>query len=427
MDPASLVFAAALSVGASLVLGALPMLRNSGAALAPLLRDGGRGATEGRDRHRTRRVLVTAQLALALMLLVGSGLMLRTFDRIRSVDPGLDPSDVLTIGLYVGDDRPAADVASFYRRVAEAINALPGVAHVGLSQRIPVGEGSATAGSFDVEGESRAEDALPPIGWYKMIGAEYLEALRIPLVDGRALTRADEEDDAPVVLVNRALAELLGGNAVGRAIRFGDDASGYLRVVGVVGDVHEEGLREEVRPWAYLPLVRMSPGMAAPVAAIRESVERIDPSVPLTSVRTMDEVMAQSLAQTSFTMVLLGIAATVALLLGTIGLFGVISYVVGQRTREIGVRVALGAGRADIRGMVFRQSAGVAGAGVVLGLVGSLALTRTMDAILFGVSAWDPVTFVGAPLLLVAVAGLATWLPARRAARVNPIEALRAE
>jgi predicted permease len=442
MDPASLVFAAALSVGASLVLGVLPMLRNSGAVLAPILRDGGRGATEGRNRHRTRRVLVTAQLALALMLLVGSGLMLRTFDRIRSVDPGIDPSDVLTIGLYVGDDRPAADVASFYRRVAEAVNALPGVEHVGLSQRIPIGEGSATAGSFDVEGESRAEDALPPNGWYKMIGAEYLEALRIPLVDGRALSRADEEDDAPVVLVNRTFAELLGGDVVGKAIRFGDEPSAYLRVVGVVGDVHEEGLREEVRPWAYLPLgrttpalplasmqvlVRMRPGTAAPVAAIRESVERIDRAVPLTSVRTMDEVMAQSLAQTSFTMVLLGVAAAVALFLGAIGLFGVISYVVGQRTREIGVRIALGAARADIRGIVFRQSAGVAAAGVVLGLVGSLALTRMMGAILFGVSARDPVTFAGAPLLLVAVAALATWLPARRAARVDPIEALRAE
>ena len=442
MDPASLVFAAAVSVAASLALGALPMLSYSGVAVARSLREGGRGATDARERHRTRRVLVTAQLALALMLLVGSGLMLRTFDRIRSVDPGLDPSDVLTIGLYVGEGRPAADVVSFYRRVAEEVSALPGVAHVGLSQRIPLGGGSATAGSFDVEGESRPEDAVPPTGWYQMIGAEYLEALRIPVIEGRALSAADEGDDAAVVLVNEAFAQLLGGKAVGKAIRFGDEGSAYLRIVGVVGNVHEEGLREEVRPWAYMPmgsaspapslagmqvLVRMTPGRPASVPGIREAVERLDPTVPLTTVRTMDDVMAASVAQTSFTMVLLGIAATVALFLGAIGLFGVISYVVGRRTREIGVRVALGAARADIRTMVFRQSAGVAGAGVVLGLAGSLALTRMMGAILFGVSARDPVTFVSAPMLLVAVVSLATWLPARRAARVDPIEALRAE
>jgi predicted permease len=442
LDPASLAFAAAVSLAASLALGALPMLRSASAALPRMLRDGGRGITEGRDRHRARRLLVTAQLALALMLLVGSGLMLRTFDRIRSVDPGLDPSDVLTMGLYVGENRPAAEVVRFYRRVADAIGALPGVAHVGLSQRIPLGGGSAFASSFDVEGEPRPEDALPSTVWYKMIGAEYLEALRIRLLEGRALTRADEEDDAPVVLVNRTFAELLGGSAVGKAIRFEEDGSDYLRVVGVVGDVREEGLREDVRPWVYLPLgrstpalpvagvqvlVRMSPGTDAPVAAIRDAVERTDPAVPITSVRTMDEVMSQSVAQTSFTMVLLGIAASVALFLGAVGLFGVISYVVGQRTREIGVRIALGAARADIRSMVFRQGAGVIGAGVLLGLAGSLALTRAMRAILFGVSATDPVTFLGAPLLLVVTAALATWLPARRAARVDPIEALRGE
>jgi hypothetical protein len=263
------------------------------------------------------------------------------------------------------------------------------------------------------------------------------------LVEGRAPTRAEDEEGAPVVLVNRAFAQLLGGEALGKGIRFlGRDSSAYLRVIGVVGDVREEGLRETVRPWAYLPMgrsppalslagmqlvLRMNPGMAAPVAAIREAVRRIDPSVPITSVRTMDEIVAGSIAQTSFTMVLLGIAAGASLFLGAVGLFGVISYVMRQRTREIGVRVALGAARSDIRRMVFQQSAGVAGAGVALGLAGSLALTRLMGAILFGVSAQDPVTFVGAPIVLFATAALATWLPARRAARIEPVEALRGE
>jgi predicted permease len=275
-----------------------------------------------------------------------------------------------------------------------------------------------------------------------MIGSDYLETLRIPLIAGRALTPADEEADAPVVLVNETFAALLGGPAVGRAIRFGDEPAEYLRVVGVVGDVHEEGLREPVHPWAYVPigrsmparslagmqvLVRTTPGFPTPAAAIREAVERIDPSVPLSGVRSLDEVIAQSVVETTFTMILLGIVATLALVLGAIGIFGVISYVVGQRTREIGLRVALGAARADIHKLIFRQQGAVVAAGVFLGLLGSLALTRLMSALLFGISALDPVTFVSAPLLLVAVAALASWLPARRAARVDPLEALRNE
>ena len=238
------------------------------------------------------------------------------------------------------------------------------------------------------------------------------------------------------------IAELLGGDAVGKGLRFGGSDSTFLRVVGVIGDVHEEDLRVPVPPWAYMPmasthvrvglhgmfvLVRMEEGMAPPVTAIRETIASVDPSVPITTVSTMDEVMARSVAQTSFTMVLLGIAAGVALFLGAVGLFGVVSYVVSQRTREIGVRVALGAARADIGRMVFRQSATVALVGVAVGLAGALALTRLMGTILFGISAMDPVTFLGAPLLLVGVAALATWLPARRAARVDPIEALRME
>jgi predicted permease len=441
VDAASLAFAAAVSVAASLALGALPIVRTTGASVARLLREGGRGSTDGRARQRTRRVLVTAQLALALVLLVGSGLMLRTFGRLRAVEPGLDPSDVTAVGLYVGEGRPAAELATFYRRVADEVAALPGVEHVGLSQRIPLSAASATAGSFRVAGEPPSSRAVAPVGWYKAIGAEYLETLRIPVVAGRALTRADEEDGAPAILVTRAFAEALGGDALGKEIQF-NEGEELLRIVGVVADVREEGLREAVRPWAYLPLGRASPetslaGMQllvrtsadtpAPVAAIREIVQRLDPAVPVTSVRTMREVMARSVAQTSFTMILLGIAAAVALVIGAIGLFGVISWVVGQRTREIGLRVALGASRADIHGLVLRESAGVTGLGVALGVAGSLALTRLMGSILFGVSARDPATFVAAPALLVGVAMLASWLPARRAAGVDPIEALRAE
>ena len=440
VDGASLAFAATLSVAASLVLGAISVARYSGATLSPILRDGGRTSTSGRGSHRTRSVMVTAQLALALLLLVGSGLMLRTFDRLRSVHPGFDPTDVLAVGLSVGERRSPDEAMDFYERVAEAVGALPSVERVALTQLVPTGSGSAAASPYFVEGAPAPEGGVNTVVMYKTIGEGYTDALRIPVIEGRALTRTDRVDDAAVVVVNRAFAELLGGDALGKGIKLG--GTDYLRVVGVVGDVQEQDLRTPVRPWAYVPLasthrrvrldwmylmVRTQPGTAPPVAAIREAVKQVDPTVPVTTVRTMHETMARSIAQTSFTMVLLGLAAGVALFLGAIGLFGVISYVVGQRRREIGVRVALGATRADIRSMVFRQSAVVAVVGVGLGLGAALALTGLMRAILFEISAKDPLTFVGAPIILLAVAALATWLPARRAARVDPIEALRAE
>jgi len=445
VDGTSLAFAAVVSVGASLFLGALPLLRSRAGAVARVLRDGGRASTDGRDRHRTRSVLVAAQLALALVLLVGSGLMLRTFDRLRSVDPGFEPSGVLAVGMSLGEGIRGrnAEGAAFYARVADEVAALPGVAAVGLTSLAPMGEGDANGGSFYIEGEPRDDSELPPVAMYKVVGADYLKTMRQPLLEGRDLERADWEGGAPVLLVNEAFEKThLGGSALGKGIKW-DSAAAFAHVVGVVADAHEFGLREEVRPMAYLPMVVGSwgyPGMGRmylvvrgegrsdpPVQAIRDVVRRLGPAVPITSVRTMDEIMARSVAQTSFTMILLGIAAGVALFLGAVGLFAVVSYVVGQRTREIGVRVALGAARSDIRRMVFRQSAVVAAIGVVAGLAGALALTRLMGAILFGVSARDPIAFVGAPLLLLAVLALATWLPARRAARVDPMDALRAE
>lgn len=443
IDAASLAFTAVVSVVAALALGALPLLRYSGAVLLRILRDGGRTSTEGRQRHRTRSVLVAGQLALALVLLVGSGLMLRSFERLRAIDPGFDPSDVLVVGLSLGSATPAREAADFYQRVAEEVRALPGVRSVGLTSNVPVGEGSANGSSFDILGREPEEGALPPTSMYKVVGADYAEALEIPLVEGRMLTRADWEGDAEVVLVNEAFARrYLDGRALDESIRLGGGDSTFLRVVGVLGSVHETGLREEPGAWAYLPmasthrimpmdrlylLVRTEPGVGLPVRAVREVVARLGPDVPVTTAVPMREMMARDVAETSFTMTLLGIAAAMALFLGAVGLFGVVSYVVGQRTREIGVRVALGAAGSDIRRMVLRQGAGVVLAGVAIGLAGAAALSRLMSAILFEVSAMDPITFLVAPALLVAVAVLATWLPARRAARVDPVEALRAE
>ncbi len=386
------------------MLGALPLVRYRASALAGILRDGGRGATDGRGRHRTRSLLVAAQLALALVLLVGSGLMLRSFDQLRHVDPGFRPDDVVSVGMSLGETFSGRNPegARFYQDVADEVATLPGVRSVGLTSRAPMGEGDSNGGSFYIEGEPREEGALPPVAMYKAVGADYLEAIGQPLLRGRTLEPSDWEDANGSVLVNEAFEKaFLGGSAIGKGIKW-DEERAFARVVGVVADAHEFSLSDEPRPVAYLPMVVADwgyPGMArmyllvrgdgrtpVPVTAIRDVVRRHGPEVPITTVRTMDEIMANSIAQTSFTMVLLGLAAAVALFLGAVGLFAVVSYVVGQRTREIGVRVALGAARADIRRMVFRQSAVVAAAGVAVGLLTAGVLTRFMGAILYDVS-----------------------------------------
>ena len=277
------------------------------------------------------------------------------------------------------------------------------------------------------------------------IGPGYFESMGIQLVAGRDMIRADWENSAAVMWVNETLANTqFDGNALGERLRFDDEVE-YAEIVGVVGNTKEFELTEEDRMDVYLPMlvadwtfpglrtaslsIKVAEGqdLGALVPAARDIIGRLDPNVPLTRTQSLEEVLAESMASTSFTMVLLGIATGVALFLGAIGLFGVISYVVGQRTREIGVRVALGARSNEVSSMVVRQGLVVTAVGAVFGLTGAFALTRLMSVLLYEVSATDPMTFVLAPMLLVGISLLATWLPARRASRVDPVEALRSE
>jgi predicted permease len=369
--------------------------------------------------------------------------MLRSFQALRSVDLGVDPSDVLVVGLSLGEAVEDRAGAAFYQAVADAVTVLPSVESVGLASMVPVGGGSFNGGSLHIESRPQPDDALPSVAMYKAIGADYMAAMRQPILAGRALERRDWEAGLPVALVNQTFANrFLDGDALGDGIKW-DEGADFARIVGVVGDVREQGLTAEIGAWAYLPMVvgawgypnmehmelvvRSRPGQVVAPAAVREIVARLDPNVPLTRVRSMDDVVAGDMAETSFTVVLLVIAAGVALFLGAVGLFGVVSYVVGRRTKEIGVRVALGAASVDVRAMVLRQGARVAAVGVGLGLVAALALTRLMGALLYGVGARDPVTFIGGPVVLVLVALVATWVPASRAARVDPVVALRAD
>jgi len=440
-----LAFAGAISILAGLLFGSVPLLRNMGGALAEGLREGGRANTAGRERNRTRSVLVASQLALALVLLVGSTLMLRSFQRLGAVDLGIHPGNVTNIGLSLGDGVEREEAARFYSQVAQEVAALPGVTRTGLSTAIPLANGNWNGGSFYIRSRPRGEETLPPVAMHKAVDRGYLAIMGQALEEGRNLESSDWSGGAPVMLVNRTFADgFLDGQALGEGIHFnGEDSEDFADVVGVVGDVREFGRNEEIRALAYLPmvvsewsgpelqsiylLVESPAGQQAPIQAIRDIVGRLNPNVPLTTVETMDEVMKRSMADTSFTLILLGIASLVALFLGAIGLFGVISYVVTQRTREIGVRVALGAGSDEIQGMVFKQGAGVAVAGVLMGLFGAFGLTRVMGAIVFEVSATDPVAFVAPPVVLILVAAVATWLPARRASKVDPMEALRSE
>ncbi len=438
-------FAGGISVLAGLLLGAIPMSRYAGKGFAGILRDGSRGSTDSRSRHRARNLLVMTQLAMALILLVGSGLMYRSFEALQRIDLGFDPEDVLTVGLSVGEGMERVDAANFYQSVIDRAGVLPGVALAGFSGNVPLRGSNSSGGSFRIEDAPRDEGAIPPVALYRAMAPGYMESVGMQLVEGRAMTRSDWESGIPVIWVNEELRDThLGGQALGRRIRWEEEAQ-YAEIVGVFKNTREFGVTDDKRAFALLPMVtadwpepsiqggfltlKLNEGadVGSLVSSVREIVLGLNSSVPVTATQMLEDVVAESMSSRSLTMALLGIATVLALFLGTIGLFGVISYVVSQRTREIGVRMALGAESGAVSAMVVRQGAGVVLGGIILGLIGAFGLTRVLGSLLYDVSATDPVTFILAPVLLIAVSLLATWLPARKASRVDPLKALRAE
>jgi predicted permease len=442
LNSSVLAFAAVVTVIASAVLGLIPFAATRRAAQATVLREGGRSATAGRERHRVRKVLIATQVAMSLVLLVGAQLMLTSVRRLRAVDPGFKSVGVLTLSMTLERTASATAARQFYQQVVEEAAALPGVLAAGLTNSLPIEPRSVSGSSFSIESRPRAENSLPPVAYYTTITPGYFETMRIPLRAGRAPEWRDSEGKTRMIWVNETFAtRFLGGRGVGERIRFGDD-SVWAEIAGVVGDVRQAGLREEIQPMAFYPLGVAAGGVENSVgnlvlrtdgdptthaSALRSIVARANAAVPVVSLRTMDEVISSSLSQTSFTMTLLTIAALVALALGVVGLYGVISYVVSQRRNEIGVRMALGARPAQIRRMVLRQAAFLALAGIAVGLGVAAGLTRLMESLLFGVSARDPWIFAGSALALVLVSLAASDLPARRAAGVQPLDSLRAE
>lgn len=456
IDPVVLGFTLVTSLAAGLMFGAFPALRVRTTELAGTLKEGGRGGSAGRERHRARNALVVTQIALALVLLAGSGLMIRSFQALRAVDPGFTaPEEVLTfrVAIPTAEIEPSLEVAQAHQGILRALEALPGVAAAAMSTSM-VMDGSDSNDALEAETNPVAPGQIPPIRRYKFLAPGYFETLGNHMVAGRDFTWGDIEDRSRVVILSEALARAEFGSAdaaLGQRVRqsLGEGAAlPWYEVVGVAADERHDGMAQNPAPTVFWPQVtddfygtegvytRRSMAFAlrardgdpmALLPAVRDAVWAVNPNLPLARVATLEELASRSMARTSFTLVALAIAAGVALFLGIVGIYGVISYIVSQRTREIGVRMALGAERIDVSRMVLKQALVLALGGVGIGLVGAALSTRLMASLLYGVSPMDPLTFTGVALTLCGVALLASWIPARRAAGVDPLEALRAE
>jgi putative ABC transport system permease protein len=450
IDPIVLAFTLTLSVVAGLVFGALPVLKYARPELAGALKDSARGSSEGRERHRARNSLVVAQVALAAVLLVASGLMVRTFLAIRNVAPGfVRPEEVLTLRISIPQAlvRDPAQVARTHEQIVRSIEALAGVVSVGVSSSITM-DGNSNNDPIFVEDFPRAEGQLPPIRRFKRIGARYFETMGNPVLAGRGITWSDVHNAASVVVISENLARKYWGEpakAIGRRVRQTPTTPWY-EIVGVAGDERQDGATKPSPAIVYWPMViksgdsppyvqrsmgyvirtarLQSPGF---LTEVRQAVGKVNPNLPLASVRTLARIYDESMAQTSFVLVILGIAASVTLLLGVVGIYGVVAYIVSQRRREIGIRMALGAHGGEVQRMFITRGVALAAIGLVVGLAAAAGLMRLLAALLFGVSPFDPITYGLVVVGLAAVAFVATWLPARQATRIDPMIALRSE
>jgi putative ABC transport system permease protein len=448
IDPLVLTFTLAISVLTGLLFGLIPVVR-FGTPNVAALKEGGRSTTDAPGRYRARNALVISEIALALVLLVVSGLMIRTFIALQHIDPGfVQAGDVQTFRVSI----PRAliedpqQTALAHEQIATRLELVPGVVSVGLSSSVTMDGNKASTPIF-AEGRAEPGRALPPVRRHKRVAPGYFETMGNPVLAGRAITWTDIHQGRPVVVITENLAREYWNSpagALGKRITQSRE-NPWREIIGVVGNERDDGLnRAEVatvywpmliKPWWTEPIdiqrtmayVVRSTRVGAPgfLRELQQAVWSVNPNLPLASVRTLDEIHADSMAQTSFALVMLAIAATVALLLGSVGIYGVIAYIASQRTREVGIRMALGAQTEDVRRLFLRHGLVLTGAGIALGIGISLALTRLMSTLLFGVSPMDPVTYLVVAASLATVALLATYLPARRASRTDPIMALR--
>lgn len=442
IDGSVLGFTAGLSILTGLLFGLIPAFATARPDLFTALRPGGR-QTGHRSKKLARAVLVGGEVALAVMLLVGAGLMMRSLEKLLSVDPGFDSRNLLTMevqttGARYNDNEP---VWAFWDRTLEAVRAVPGVELAAWTSQLPLG-GNFDRWGIQIQGKLLDNPESAPSADRFSVTPEYLQTMRIPLKRGRSLTGTDVGKNPPVVLINETFAQTSWGgeDPIGHKVQYGGPDKPWRTVVGIVGNVQHTGLDQDQAPQIYVPesqgdfadgsmalAVRTRGDPAALAAAVREAIKSVDPTQPILNVATMEQVLTATARQRRFTFVLFQVFALVALLLAAAGIYGVLNGSVTERTREIGIRSALGAPRAGLLGMVVRQGLALAVAGMLVGGAGAMVLTQFLQRMLFGVGARDPLTFAAVVAVLLTVALGACLHPAIRATRVSPLEALRAE
>lgn len=437
IDGGVLAFTAAISVVSGLAFGLIPALQVSRPDLNTVLRSEGRGSTGGRRQRGLRGLLVVSQVALSTVLLIGSGLLLRNFLQMRTASPGFDRHNLLTLSISLPPTRYASadKIPPFTDELLRQVRAIPGVVNAAATTSLPVNPSRFTPAL--PEGQPDMPLAQRPIFNLQQISPEYAATLRVPLLGGREYTERDDAKAPRVLMVNQAVVRRFfpGQNAVGRRIRLGR-AIAPSEIVGVLGDVRNQSLTQDVQPEIYVPfaqvpslninlIVRTAGDPHQFAGAVRAQLRSIDRDQPVIRVQTMEELLDAGAAQPRLTTYLLGGLSATALILALVGIYGVIGYSVAERTQEMGIRIALGAERSEILRLVLRQALMLAAAGIAIGLAVSLALTRMIATLLYQVSATDPVTYIGGPILFAAVALLASYLPARRATQVDPVIALR--
>jgi len=445
IDARVFLFTLGVSALTAIIFGGVPALLASRTKPGATLSDVARDVAGGTSGRHVRRVLVVSQVALAVVLLVSAGLLIRSFQLLRQVDTGFTTENALTMRMVLPFPKyqKAEARRAFYDEVLRKIHEVPGIESAGMITFLPLSFHGMNF-NFSVEGQPATSDAKLPFALWRVVSPDYFRAMGIPLRRGRFFDARDSADSQPAVLVNRRLAERYwpGEDPIGKRLKVGalDSQNAWLTVVGVVGDVRQTGLNEEKLEF-YVPyaqerrsfmaprdlVVRTKSDQAVIAAAVRNAVWSVDKDQPISNVRTLDQVFAAAISQERFQALMLGLFAALALLLACVGLYGVISYTVVQRTHEIGVRMALGAQSLDVLKLVIRQGMMLTFAGLVAGIIAGTFVTRVLSDLLFGVTPRDPLTFAGVPVLLLFVAFFACYIPARRATRIDPLAALRWE
>ncbi|MEO7085324.1 MAG: ABC transporter permease, partial [Gemmatimonadaceae bacterium] len=443
VDGTVLLFTAGASIVTGIAFGLIPALRASRPELQRSLREGARGATRGGGG--LRNALVVAEVALAMILVVGAGLMTRSFIKLTRVDLGFVPASRLAVNFTISTQRHTtpSDMQGVYASILDKVRTLPGVAAAGAIRDLPF-RGDGETIPILPEGSSRGPSGDMPTATIMFTSDGFFSAMGVPLIAGRDLARSDRADMPMVFVVNQAFAKRFfrGQNAVGRNVSLGTNRltgkTMTAAIVGLVGDVHQNSVDETPEPRVYASIqqafrakvnlvVRTTENPALMIKRVEDAIHSVEPQQTITAAFTLDEAIGEAVARPRLLTVLLGLFGALGLVMGALGIYGVLAYLVTQRTREIGVRVALGAQSSDVLGMVVGSGLRLAGLGVAIGLVGAFGLTRVMSGVLFGVTATDPLTFGSVAVVLLIVSAVASWLPALRAARVDPLVAMRAD